>query len=179
MAPLNNTRLAWGVALASLALWATTAPLAWGQVSAGARGVSETLTSSSSSSSSDDTGVADDASAQSVPCVAPLPTQVAIPAVPNVAPAPADSADTGTFRLCGPDPSVAQAIEQLIAGRSFSASLSARGDGCADLTIRVTSQTVGGSASSRLIVSLGSGQNLDLNITSGGGATHVSIGANQ
>jgi hypothetical protein len=174
MAPLKNTRLAWGIALASLALWATTAPMAWGQVLAGARTVSDTLTAPS-----DDAGLADDASAQSVPCVAPLPTQVAIAPLPTLAPAPAGSSDTGTFRLCGPDQSAAQAIEQLIAGRGFSASLSARGDGCADLTIRVTSQSVGGSASSRLIVSLGTGQNLDLDITSGGGTTHVSIGANQ
>jgi hypothetical protein len=176
MALVNNSRLAWGIALASLALWATTAPMAWGQVLAGAHTLSDTLTPAT-----DETGSADATSAQSVPCVAPLPTQVAVgPAfVPTLAPAPAASSDTGTFRLCGPDQPAAQAIEQLIAGRSFSASLSARGDGCADLTIHVTSQSVGGTASSRLVVSLGSGQNLDLDITSGSGMTHVNIGAEQ
>ena len=36
MALLNNSRLAWSVALASLALWATSVPMTWGQLSADA-----------------------------------------------------------------------------------------------------------------------------------------------
>jgi hypothetical protein len=87
------------------------------------------------------------------------------------------SAQEGTFHLCGADPQAEQAIEQLIAGRSFSTSLTARGDGCADLTVRVTGQNAAGSATSNLSVSLGSGQTLSIQIVSERGATRVSIGA--
>jgi hypothetical protein len=178
MAPLKNTRLAWGIALASLALWATTAPMAWGQVLAGANHiVSDTL-----SSPTDDPAVADtDTSSQTAPCIVPLPTQVAVAPVPGLATpsTTAPSGATATFHLCGPDQAAAQAIEQLIAGRSFSATLSARGDGCADLTIQVTSPNPAGSASSHLVVSLASGKALDLSIASSGGATQVNIGVDQ
>ncbi len=81
--------------------------------------------------------------------------------------------------MCGPDASTAQALEQLIAGRGFSATLNSTADGCADLIVRATSPVGNGSATSRLSVSLGSGQNLQIQITSQNGATHVSIASGQ
>ena len=36
MSPLKSNRLAWSVAVASLALWASSAPVTWGQVATGA-----------------------------------------------------------------------------------------------------------------------------------------------
>jgi hypothetical protein len=90
---------------------------------------------------------------------------------------PAAGAQEGTFHLCGADAQVARSIEQLIAGRGFSATLSAKGDGCADLTIRVNLPVSTGSrASSSLKVSLGSGQSLSIQIVSEDGATRVSVG---
>jgi len=91
-------------------------------------------------------------------------------------PAASSNTSQGTFHLCGADTSAAQAIEQLIAGRSFSASLNTTADGCADLSIQATSPVGNGSATSQLSVSLGSGQNLQIQITSQNGATTVSIG---
>jgi hypothetical protein len=65
----------------------------------------------------------------------------------------------------------------LIGGRGFNATLSANGDGCADLAIHATSPAAENSrASSSLSVSLGSGANLSIQIVSEAGATHVSIG---
>jgi hypothetical protein len=187
MAPLKNPRLAWSVALASLALWATSVPLTWGQITADATRLLD-VTSTTTTSVDDSQQPADAAT----PCP-PSPAAAAIPAViasllptpPPSAPAPAAPAASsgtssqGSFHLCGPDTSTAQAIEQLIAGRGFSASLSSSADGCADLMIRPTSQVGNGSATSQLSVSLGSGQNLQIRITSQNGATHVSIGSGQ
>jgi hypothetical protein len=188
MAPLKNPRLAWCVALASLALWATSVPLTWGQHTADA---TRMLDVTSTTTSLDDSQQPADAA---TPCP-PAPADAAIPAViasllpaqtpPPAAPAPAAPAASsgtpsqGSFHLCGPDTTTAQAIERLIAGRSFSASLSSTADGCADLMIRPTSPVGNGSATSQLSVSLGSGQNLQLQITSQNGATHVSIGSGQ
>jgi len=160
MALLNNSRLAWGVAIAALALWATGAPQTFGSVLGFA----------------DDQQTPTGDATQTIPCLPVAPLSVTAVPAPQAA-VPSDAASSGAFHLCGPDPQAAAEIEQLIAGRGFSASLSARGDGCADLTIHANPQSVGGgSASSHLVVSLGSGQSLNLQITSQGGATHVSIG---
>jgi hypothetical protein len=173
MAFQNSTRLAWSVAIASLALWATSVPMTWGQVAAGAsRLMDETLTPTT-----DDQAVTEDGAPTQIPCppVAPTPVPAPAPALSN--PSPADG--SGTFHLCGPDPQAEQAIAQLIGGHGFSASLSAHGDGCADLTIKVSPQQSNGTASSHLAVSLGAQRTLTLDITSQGGMTHVSIGQDQ
>ncbi len=86
-----------------------------------------------------------------------------------------------TFRLCGTaDPTTERAIEQLIAGRSYSASLVSRPDGCADLTITVSPHASPGSAGGRqstsLTTSLGSGSQVTVQIVSEQGATQVRIG---
>jgi hypothetical protein len=165
MPSLNNPRIAWSIAVAALALWATSAPVSWGQAAA--------------THLFGDPGT-DQPADQTTPCF-PIPSaiQTMTPLVTppaNPAPAPNASAQSGTFRLCGGDQqSTAQAVEQLIAGHGFSASLSSTGDGCADLTIRVSSQPSGGMASSQMNVSLGSGANLSIQIVSQGGATHVTI----
>jgi hypothetical protein len=86
----------------------------------------------------------------------------------------------GTFHLCGADAGIARSIEQLIAGRGFSAMLSARGDGCADLTIKPTSPAgTGGRASSNLKISLDSGRNLSIQIVSEAGTTRVDFSQGQ
>jgi hypothetical protein len=181
MAPLKNTRLAWSVAFASLALWATSVPLTWGQIAADATRMLDVTPTTTI----DDPQQTDDAS---TPCPPP-PTAAAVPPVitsllptpPPQAPVPPAASNgtpnQGSFHLCGPDASAAQAIEKLIAGRSFSASLNTTADGCADLTVRATSPVGSGSATSQLSVSLGSGQNLQIKITSQNGETHVSIGS--
>ena len=159
MALLNNSRLAWGVAIASLALWATGAPQTFGSVLGFNDGQAAT----------------GDAT-QTIPCLPVAPLVV----TPAPQPDTSSATSNGAFHLCGPDPQAASAIEQLIGGRGFSASLSARGDGCADLTIQANPQSsVGGSVTSHLVVSLGSGQSLDLQITSQGGLTHVTIAEDQ
>jgi hypothetical protein len=175
MAVHNNARLAWSVAIAALALWATSVPMTWGQDAAGAT----RLVDDSVAPTDDDQSEVMDVTGDSTPCapVPPTPTGVA-PAV--AAPAPPAPDDTGgTYHLCGPDPAAEQAIAQLIGGHSFSASLSAHGDGCADLTINVQPQMAAGSASSHMAVSLGQQRTLRLDITSQGGVTHVSIGQDQ
>jgi hypothetical protein len=173
MAFQNSTRLAWSVAIASLALWATSVPMTWGQVAAGAsRLVDETLTPTD-----DDQAATDDGAAATIPCLPAPATSVPVPAPALTSPGAAGSA--ATFHVCGPDAQAEQAIAQLIGGRGFSASLSAHGDGCADLTISVAPQQVGGSASSHLAVSLGTQRTLKLDITSQAGGTHVSIGQDQ
>jgi len=188
MAAFKNTRLAWSVAFASLALWATSVPLTWGQISADANrllDVTPTTTVDDSAQQSDPAASATQCPAvPAAPALSAIPPAIATllptPIPPPVAPAPAavSSATTsqGTFHLCGPDAAAAQAIEQLIAGRSFSANLNTTADGCADLTVQATSPVGNGRATSQLSVSLGSGHNLQLQITSQNGATHVSIG---
>jgi hypothetical protein len=155
MARDKSTLIAWSLAFASFALWAASAPTILGQAAPG-----------------DDTSVW-----LNVPCVAPS-TDALQPVVPSpVAVAPSTGSDDGAFHLCGANPQVARSIEQLIAGRGFNATLSANGDGCADLAIHATSPAAGNSrASSSLSVSLGSGANLSIQIVSEAGATHVSIG---
>jgi hypothetical protein len=184
MAPFNNPRIAWGVALAALALWATSVPLTWGQIGADAsRMLDVTPTTAVTEAQQTDETTTD---SSGTPCPpAPAPAAVAVPTLiasllPTPIPASAASsgaASQGTFHLCGSDAKAAQDIEQLISGRSFSASLTSAADGCADLTVRATSPVGNGSASSKLSVSLGSGQSLQIQITSQSGSTHVSIGA--
>jgi hypothetical protein len=183
MSPFKNTRLAWSVAIASLALWATSVPLTWGQLSSDATRVLDVTPTTFDDMQQTDTS-ATPCPAVPAAAVAGVPPAIAslLPTPLPPAPAAAQSAtgsgttSQGSFHLCGPDASAAQAIEQLIAGRSFSASLNTTSDGCADLSIQATSPVGNGNATSRLSVSLGSGQNLQIQITSQNGATHVSIG---
>jgi hypothetical protein len=93
----------------------------------------------------------------------------------------AGSAEQATFRLCGSsDPATERAIEQLIAGRSFSVTLTARGDGCADLIVQPSAQAqaglVSGSQTSNLSVSSG-GRSISVQIATQNGVTRASIGA--
>jgi hypothetical protein len=174
--------MAWSIAIASLALWATGTPLSWGQVAADTgrlleQANTETITTSGESVADDAATVPGlDAGEQSPPCL-PLPQAITQPAPSVMIAPPSTAGQEGNFHMCGPDTQAAQAIEQLIAGRGFSARLTSRGDGCADLAINVTSpETTSGRASSNLRVSLGSGQGLSIQIVSEGGATHASIG---
>jgi hypothetical protein len=91
-----------------------------------------------------------------------------------------------SFRLCGgADAQVASSLEQFIAGRSFSARLISRPDGCADLSVDVAA--LGGPATSRQSSTLsvssgapatttGSGQRISVQIVSENGTTHVTVG---
>jgi hypothetical protein len=170
MGLFKSTRLAWSIAIASLALWAASAPLSSGQTLP----IAAALLQQQSTGQSDDAVVAQD-----TPC--PPPSE-AMTQSPDPEPAASVSGATsgateGTFQLCGPDEQAARAIETLIAGRSFSASLTSTGSGCASLTIRTTSAAMAsGRSSSTMNVSLGSGQRLSIQIVSEGGLTHVSIG---
>jgi hypothetical protein len=152
MTPTTHTRLAWGIACASLALWATTVPAAFTAQSA-------------------DTP---DMTQPEMPCPPP-PSAAADSAPPTPIPT---LATEGSFRLCGADPAAERAIEQLVAGRGFSTTLTSRADGCADLLVRVNPQSAGtsGRAQSILTVSLGGGQTLSVQIASENGATHAHIG---
>jgi hypothetical protein len=106
-----------------------------------------------------------------------LPSALTQPAPPVIVAPPIAPGQEGNFHLCGTDAQAAQAIEQLIAGRGFSARLTSRGEGCADLNIKVTSPDgTSGRASSNLSVSLGAGRGLSIQIVSEGGVTHASIG---
>jgi hypothetical protein len=180
MHPLKSNRVAWAVAVASLALWATSVPVTWGAVAAGTARLFDQPADDSANTTIIDIDVGDvttvtaDGGALNPQCptLPPAITQL-IPPTPTSA--PAVTGQEGTFHICGADPQSARAIEQLIAGRGFSATLSGRGDGCADLTIRVTSGMVNGSTSSNLSVSLGSGRNLAIQIVSEQGATHARI----
>ena len=172
LSPRTSQILAWSVAIASLALWVTATPATWGQVLRG-------QDSSPAAAAAPDAPTDPSDGSGSTPCL-PIPpivqtmppsadtTQPPVPSIPT--------AQDGTFHLCGADPQVERAIEQLVAGRGFNASLISRNDGCADLTIRVNGQGTAGSASSRLSVGLGSGRTLSVQIVSQGGATHASIG---
>ena len=181
MAPLTSTRLAWSVAIAALALWATSVPSTWGQAATGATRWFDDTTPQQTTESEDG---AEQPSPACPPTTVTLPAPLSALTPPTfVTPPPpppqasAGDAQEGVFHLCGGDLSpTARAIEQLIGGRGFSTSLSARGDGCADLTVRVGAPSTGGSATSRLQVSLGDGRNLALQIVSERGATRVDIG---
>jgi hypothetical protein len=101
-----------------------------------------------------------------------------------------DQSATGTgqqaaFRLCeGASAQAARSIEQLIAGRGFSARLSSREDGCAELLIEVRpsgSVAPSGRQSTNLSVSAGAtgGETpprINVQIVSENGATQVTIG---
>ena len=178
MNPLKSNRLAWSVALASLALWASTAPVTWGQVATGATSLfAQTADDGAASNTTnvdiqvgDTTITTNDGSVQSAPC--PAITQVTPPAPP----APAQAVgQPGTFHICGADSNVETAIQQLVGGRGFSATLASHGDGCADLTIKPNSELASGSSSSNLSVSLGSGRNLSIQVVSAQGATRATI----
>jgi hypothetical protein len=195
MSPLKSNRLAWSVAAAALALWATSVPSTWGQVASGAARLfdqtddttststtsSTTITTSTGIDISDTSGVTvmTNDGAPIEPCV-PIPPAVAeiLPSVPHAMTPPTTTppgADQGTFNLCSADPGTAKAIEDLIAGRGFSSSLIARGNGCAELTVRATSPATSGSATSNLNVSIGSGRSLSIRIVSENGATRVTL----
>jgi hypothetical protein len=177
---LNNNRLAWSVAIASLALWLTSAPVSWGGTRADTAGSFEQSEDGSADTPPVDAEVGEtlpppiDASAQNPLCPV-IPPAIAQLVPSPTTPGPALTGPEGTFHMCGENPQAARAIEQLIAGRGFSARLTARGDGCADLTIRVTSGMVNGSNTSNASVSLGSGRNLSIQLVSEHGVTHASI----
>jgi len=182
MSPLKSNRLAWSVAVASLALWASSAQVTWGQVAAGASILlaqaaddnSNTTITTGDMQAGDTTVATNDGGIQSAPCAA-LPPAIAqlIPPTPVIPAAPAGG--PGTFHICGADPNIESDIAQLIGGRGFSATLTSSGDGCADLTIRPTSGVSGGSSTSNVGVSLGGGRNLSIRIVSEQGATHANI----
>ena len=83
-----------------------------------------------------------------------------------------------TFHLCGtPDPQTERAIEQLIAGRNFRATLVSRSDGCADLTIAVSPGAAGsGRQITNLTVSTGGGRTIAVQIVTENGVTNVTLG---
>ena len=184
MNPIKSNRLAWSVAVASLALWATSAPVTLGQVASGTvRLLDQTTTDDTSisiSDSDDTTTTTSDSSTQSVcPTAVALPPAVAQLLAPTPTPvtvaAPAPAGQDGTFHICGADTQAESAIAQLVAGRGFSATLTARGDGCADLTVHPNGQVSSGSSSSNLSVGVGSGRTLSIQIVSEAGVTHASI----
>lgn len=105
------------------------------------------------------------------------PSPVLVPQVPTPVPSGAGQA---TFRLCGADGQAARAIEQLIAGRSFSATLVGLRDGCADLTISVAGAAAGAPATGRQSTNLtiggsGGAQSIAVRIVSENGTTQASI----
>jgi len=184
MSPLKSNRLAWSVAAAALALWAASVPSTWGQVVGGAArlfdqptdetAATTTTTTTSLQVTDTTTSIVTSDGAMIEPCV-PIPPAIAeiVPTVPPSLVQP--GADEGTFNLCSADPGIAKAIEDLVAGRGFSSSLVARGNGCAELTIRATSPVTSGSATSNLNVSIGSGRSLSIRIVSENGATRVTL----
>jgi hypothetical protein len=196
--------LAWGTLLAALTLLGATPVLGahLATTVGGDPGEPEVL---SASPTADQTTAVDQASTDgdltsATPCGTPGPSAVSTgqssPVVPQpgaavaqpgaavVGQPPASAATSSdlqaSFRLCGTsDAPTARAVEQLIAGRSFSASLNSRSaDSCADLTIHVSPQAAGtGSQTIRLSVSAGSpARPITVQITSDNGATHASIG---
>lgn len=128
-------------------------------------------------------GLPDEAPAE----VAPIPEPFTDPPPDRQQPSDPSPATTGSYLMCGdPDPLAEQAIEQLIAGRSFSSRLISRPDGCADLTIAVPPQSSPGSFIGRqsvgLTVTAGSGsgaprRSISVRITTENGTTRASIGA--
>jgi hypothetical protein len=188
MSAFRSSRIAWSVAFASLALWAFSAPMSWGQVASGASRMFDIQADDTANDTTtvinitqDTTVTAVSSNADSAPCppVPPAIAQLLPTLTPPVAPSAVNSnSNSAMFRLCGADPQAEQAIAQLIAGRAFNAKLFAGGDGCAELTITATSQSpTSGSSSTNLSVSLGSGRNLSIKIASESGVTRVSIGS--
>ncbi|MBV9356818.1 MAG: hypothetical protein JO023_14995 [Chloroflexi bacterium] len=177
MSPFPSTRLAWGIALASLALWAVSAPAAFGQLGSAWSATSDLTGDASTTADSTGDGTT---SIQPDPQGAPCPTQpsaVSESAPPAATSVPPD-ATQATFRLCGPDAGVERSIEQLVAGRPFTTSLTSRNDGCADLLVQVTAPdaVVSGHSSTSVSVGVGAGQRLTVQIDSENGATHAHIG---
>src|SRR5918911_3679071 len=136
---LNNSRLAWTIALSSLALWLGGAPISRGDARlAGVQQVAQSEDASAAATMVDvqvgDASVVGSGDAQPSPQCPVLPPAIAQVVPPSTDPGPPPPARDGTFHICGADPQAERTIEQLIAGRGFNATLSARGDGCADLT---------------------------------------------
>jgi len=182
MNPLKSNRLAWSVAVVALALWASTAPVTWGQVvgdatnrfAQGADDGASSITTTMDSQADETAITTTDDSVPSAQCPT-TPPAIAEVTPPTPVPLAAAPGEPGTFHICGTDQTAAAEIEQLIGGRGFSATLASHGDGCADLTIRPTSLVGSGSSSSNLSVSLGSGRTLSIQIVSAQGVTHANI----
>ncbi len=185
-----KSRYGWAVAAASLALWVL-APITWTQ--AVHASISSSITHGHSSTQAEDLGPGTDfwtsvlgsggaevpnSTCDSSPTPSPAP---ATNASGSIAPSPANpTALEQTFRLCGSAaPDTQRAIEQLIAGRSFSATLVSRSDGCADLTVTVSPDSGLGSIgqqSTNLSVASGTRGTILVRIVSQNGVTHVTIG---
>jgi hypothetical protein len=98
--------------------------------------------------------------------------------LPTASPPP--MADSGPaealFRLCGAtDPQAERAIEQLVAGRSFRATLIGLQDGCAELTITATGVASGAGRQSTNLT-IGGGPGVSVRIVSENGSTRANIG---
>ncbi len=135
-----------------------------------ATAASQSVSISSSSAVSSGTQVL----ATSVPTMSTAPPFASAQAVP-----PGQGA---TFHICAPsDPQAERAIEELIGGRGFRASLVNRSDGCADLSISVSPLSSTGRASTSLTVSTGANagrpqQTISIQIVSENGVTRAGIG---
>lgn len=187
-----KSQFGWTIAIASIAFWVL-APTSWTQAIRGNTPLSSFL--GQKSVQAEDLGAGNDfwtsvfggdGGITISSCEpSPTPSSAATPgSAENPAPAAAPSTNqsglTATFRLCGSaDPQTQRAIEQLIAGRGYSATLVSRADGCADLTIAVApgASGSGGSQSTNLSVSTSSGRTISVQIYSANGATQVTIGA--
>ncbi|MGH2350904.1 MAG: hypothetical protein ACRDJN_04745 [Chloroflexota bacterium] len=206
--------LPWAVALASLTLWAATAGWRLrpteGAALAGVSGQDVTAASVSAGTGSQTTaettfhveigartGVtaspecepSNSSSSAALEDQGDQPAAPAAPASQGATPTAAPPADLeaaqATFRLCGvADEAAERAIEQLIAGHGFSATLASRPDGCADLTIDVAPQPSGGVSTGRqstsLNVSAGPAEarrRIAIQIVSEDGVTQVSLGS--
>ena len=172
----RDGRLAWAVALASIALWAATAPATLGSLlrQEGSAALSNAQSPGGSLQALQETG-------GELQCeAAPTPTTSTDALPTDASPTPPAPDTEAAFRICGgPDPATERAIEQIIAGRGFRARLASRGDGCADLTITVPSTPPGsfsGRQSTRLTVSAGSTGVISIEIVTENGATRVAIG---
>jgi len=192
MTPGTQTRLAWAIALASVALWATSVPATFGSAAVGSLGtvaqrLIQTQSTDQTTANEDDVHVTTGdvtTAQQGAPCppLTPAAAESAPPAdatSPGPTVGPRSSSPTeAAFRLCGTaDPAAERAIERLIAGRSFSSVLRSRSDGCADLTITIDPRSVpsAGRSSSNVSVSIGSGQALSVQVVSESGATRATI----
>ena len=175
--------LAWGTLLATVALLGAS-PVLGAHLAATAGGDPGAPEVLSASQTVDQTTTVDQASADgdltaAMPCGTPDPSASSTGQTNPIVAQPGEA----SFRVCGgSDAPTARAIEQLIAGRTFSASLNSRSaDNCADLTIHVSPQAAGG-GSQTLNLSISSGsptRAITVQITSDNGATHASIGGSQ
>jgi hypothetical protein len=182
--------LAWGTLLATVALLGAT-PVLGAHLAATAGGDPGAPEVLSASQTVDQTTTVDQASADgdpnlAMPCGTPGPSASSTGQTNPVVAQPGGAVaqpGAASFRLCGgSDAPTARAIEQLIAGRTFSASLNSRSaDNCADLSIHVSPQAAGGGSQTiNLSVSSGSpARAITVQITSDNGATHASIGGSQ